>query len=71
MTKEEILKVWTESNIITNFNVGVTEDEVLDRQRSLRLTMLIIIEAKKSHSIQHLQIVLCYKQIKDIFRYIY
>ena len=31
MTKEEILKVWTESNIITNFNVGVTEDEVLDR----------------------------------------
>ena len=31
MTKEEILKVWTESNIITNFNVGITEDEVLNR----------------------------------------
>lgn len=31
MKKEEILKVYRDSNIITNFNVGVTEDEVLNR----------------------------------------
>lgn len=31
MKKEEILKVWRDSNIVTNLNVGVTEDEVLNR----------------------------------------
>lgn len=31
MKKEEILQIWRDSNIITNFNVGVTEDEVLNR----------------------------------------
>lgn len=31
MKKEEILQIWRNSNIITNFNVGFTKEEVLNR----------------------------------------